>query len=406
MRSFIAIALSLLLLVSAAAATGNGNIVATAVSEDTTGMCITNGNLAQIVGSNTDILGNENMVSQDLEEISTEQLAPPYGPSGQSIVGANFIQKINADVDLTGCGSMAIQVLNDTAGENVIVGNLNSNGLPDGKTNFIQEVNASIKDAGNNNVDEQFLNFFAFIDLITIGNMIGISNGNIDVSGNNNQVIQGPSISIGQSAQSQSDSLPFTMLTRSDYIMPITVTACVMGDSNYVQQAVSQSEFEDHLTDSKFLQAAMTTAYIAGNANNMLQAFSQNYATNDLTNSKLYQQTGINANILGNDNNLDIGSGQFTAQNAIDNDLTNSFANELTTLSQQITGSCNDVAQLAETDTTANCFTDSLEIQSINATANSMGCGNFIGQSPTFESMDNCAVGSFINQQTDIQTNS
>lgn len=406
MRCLIAIALGLLLLVSAAAAIGSDNTVITTVYENTSGMCITNGNLAQIIGSNTGILGNDNTATQDLEAISGEQLPEPYGPSGQAVIGANFIQRVNADIDLTGCDTTAMQVLNDTAGENVIVGNLDENGLPDGRTNFIQVVNASIRDSGNNNVDKQFLNYYAFLDLLTIGNMTGISNGNIDVSGNNNQVIQGPSIFIGQYIPSQFDSLPFTTLTRSDYIMPITVTACVMGDSNHVQQAVWQSEFMDHLTDSKFLQAAMTTAYVTGNTNNVLQAFNQIYDSNDLTNSKLYLQTDINANILGNGNNLGIGSGQFTVQNAIDNDMTNSFANELITLDEQITGNCNDVIQSAETNTTANCFTDGLELQNINAEANSMGCGNFIDQSADLENLDNCVTGGIITQQVDIQTNS
>lgn len=402
MRSLIAIAFGLLLLVSAVAAQGNGNMATVTVDENTTDISITDANLAQIVEADADLTGNDIMATQDLNLISGEHL---FGIA-QSITGANFAQIESADADLTGSDITATQVLNVTAGENQITGNLDNNGLPDGKTNFIQRVDADIKDTGNNNIDEQVLNFFAFVTLLTVGNNTQVMTGKIDDSGNDNHVIQDPDVCVGPSDPGSSDSIPYTLLTRSDFITAINVTACVKGNTNYVNQVILGSEDEDHLTDSKLLEEAMTNVYVNGNTNIALQEFDQTYAHNNLTGSKLYEQIGINANILGNDNNLGIGSGQFANQTATANDLTNSLANELICLDEQIIGNSNDASQVANTDIEDNHLTMSTEFQNVDAKIRELGDGNSVDQSATFESSGNNAVGGHIAQVTDVETNS
>lgn len=406
-----ALALGLLLLISAAAAQGNGNVVTVNVYENTSDMSITDANLVQIGNTDADLIGNDNMATQELGLISGQQLPPPYGPAGQGITGANFAQIENADADLTGCDITATQALNVTAGENLIVGNLDESGLPDGETNFIQKVDADITDTGSNNVDEQVLSFYAFVTLLTAGNNEQIMRGKIYDSGSNNHVVQDPDVCEGPSADPSPSNpnpsdIPYTMLTRSDFLTAINVTACVDGNANYVNQHIVGSEEGDHLTDSQLIQQAMTFAYVTGNTNIAFQVFNQTYAYNDLTNSKLSEQVAISAGIFGNDNNHDADSLQFANQTAIANDLTNSLANELICLDEQIIGNSNDASQVANTDIENNLLTMSTEFQNIDAAINELGNGNSVDQNIDIVSTDSSAVGGYIVQQTEIETNS
>lgn len=406
MKSLIALALGLLLLVSAVAAQGNGNAVTVNVYENTSDMSITDANLVQIGDTDADLMGNDNTASQELNLISGMHI---FGIA-QSITGADFAQIENADADLTGCDITATQVLDVTAGENQVVGNLDENGLPDGETNFIQKIDADITDTGSNNVDEQVLTFSAFVTLLTVGNNEQIMTGNIYDSGNSNHVVQDPDVCEGPSDLSPSNpnpsDIPYTMLTRSDFLTAINVTACVDGNANYVNQHIVGSEEGDQLTDSQIIEQAMTFAYVNGNTNTALQVFNQTYLYNDLTNSKISEQIAISAGILGNDNNHDADSFQFANQTAKDNDLTNSLANELICLDEQITGNNNDASQVANTDIENNLLTMSTEFQNIDAAISELGNGNSVDQNIDIVSTDSNAVGGYIVQQTEIETNS
>lgn len=395
MRSIVAVALGLLLLVSAVTAQGNNNVVTVTVNENAADMSITDASLAQIAQADADLTGDCNTATQDLSLISGEHI---FGIE-QSITGANFAQIGMADADLTGNDITAIQDLSITAGENQITG------LSDGKTNFIQKIEMDIKDTGNNNIDEQNLSIFAFVNLLTIGNLYQISIAKIDDSGNNNHVIQDPDVYAGSS-----DPIPYTMLTRSDFLQAASLNACVKGNANYVSQTISQLEDEDHLTDSKLSQEALLDAYVNGNTNIAQQSIAQFYAHNDLTDSKLYEQAATKADIQGNNNNLGLGASQIAIQNATANDLTCSTVKEIICLDEQIKGNNNDAIsvpdtiQFAKTDFIHNLLTSSTALQSIDAKVKEVGNNNLAEQHITLDSTDNSAVNGNIVQHTDIET--
>jgi hypothetical protein len=358
MRIVLAIAFGMLLLMSAAAAIGNSNTITATMNEEATGM---------------------------------------------SITGANFAQIEEADANLMGNNILATQDLSLMAADNQITGDLNNNGLPDGKTNFFQTIDMEIKDTGNNNVDEQQMGIGASGNILTVGNVTQIAMEKIDDSGNDNHVTQDPDVLAGSSDP--------TCLTRSDFQQAVSLNAYVKGNANDVDQFVSFYESDDSLTDSKFRQQSILNAYVDGNGNKVDQGTIQNAFDNKLISSELVELAIINANILGNDNNLGIGASQRAIQNAGDNDLVCSLAKELICLDEQTKGNNNnaisvvDTIQFAETDLINNCMTASTAFQSIDAKVKEIGSDNNVEQHITLTGMDNKAVDGKILQQTDIETN-
>lgn len=404
MRISIIAALGLLLLVFSAAAEGDNNIIIATVDENTTDMCIIAANHAQIANANADLLGCDNLATQDLDLLTGQHL---FGV-GQSIIGANSAQIEEANADLAGNNIQATQKLGLTTGENQIVGNLGENGLPDGETSIIQKIDADIADTGNNNIDEQNLFSYAYVTLLTIGNVNQIITGEIEDSGNSNHIIQDPDACMGspEVRAASSDDIPYTMLTRSDFIETFDLSAYVDGNSNFVTQSTTQLENADHLTDSKIIQKSATDACVDGNINIVDQSNYQSYDSNSLAGSILLEQAGISASILGNGNNLDTDSIQLANQAANFNKMTNSMATELVGLDEQIIGNGNDASQIANTDIEDSFLTASMEYQDIDAKIGEFGNNNLVEQNADIVSNDNTAVGGSVVQQIEIETNS
>lgn len=404
MRFLIATALCLLLLISVATAQGNGNIVTVTVKENITDMSFIDANFAQIGEASANLTGNDITATQDLNLLTGDHLFD----IGQSIVGANSAQIEEANADLAGNNIQATQKLGLRAGENQIVGNLDENGLPDGKTNFIQKIDVDIKDTGNNNIDEQNLFSYSYVTLLTVGNVNQMITGRIEDSGNNNHIIQDPDACVGSPdvRAALSDHIPYTILTRSDFIEAFSLNAFVDGNSNYVTQSTTQLENEDHLTDSQIIQESVTDAYVDGNINIVNQSTYQSYGFNDLVGSRFLEQAVVSASILGNNNNLGIDSFQLANQNANATDMTNSLATELICLDEQIIGNSNDANQIANTDIEDSLLTSSMEFQSIDAKIREFGNYNFVEQNVDIVSDDSTAVGGRVVQQIEIETNS
>jgi hypothetical protein len=98
----------------------------------------------------TIILGLLLVISAAAGNSNTANVAATSNMAGQDMVNADFVQVNDIEADLLGNSICAEQISNMEAIDNILVGS-----EPDGNTFFLQSIDQSISDTGNNNVDTQ-----------------------------------------------------------------------------------------------------------------------------------------------------------------------------------------------------------------------------------------------------------
>jgi hypothetical protein len=213
----------------------------------------------------TIILGLLLVVSAAAGNSNTANVAATSNMAGQEMVNADFVQVSDIEADLLGNSICAEQISNMEAIDNTLVGS-----EPDGNTFFLQSIDQSISDTGNNNVDTQNVGIpgtikkvISIVDcddsfnsgLIALDNTLTGSVSNQMISqndmdtGNSNEVTQLADMKMNED-----------ILTKAGALQKIDENVYSLGDANTFSQDVAFTSKANIVTDGNIVQQAYTSS--------------------------------------------------------------------------------------------------------------------------------------------------
>ncbi len=357
MRGLILAALGLLLLVSAASATGSGNAVISEVTQSSTGTCIVGANLAQATVLDTNLLGCDNLVDQQMFVTA----------DGNDLIGMSSLMGEGGEGGEGNTSGEGSATSGEIADEGEFMG-----------MNFVQGGEMVFNATGSDNIGYQDVDLNANENCQTFGNFSQMGIQTADAIGCDNLISQDTDTYAG--------------------VIPTAEGGPIGSPNDFVM--------------SNTQQASLLNVCTVGDANDLDQHAEQDLFDSCVTTSTLSQQALLNADVWGcdNTNDVEVGQGetdhgQSSLQTIDDSSFLGSAVAQGVSENEQVLGSDNAFAQFGNTLIDDSCFTMGTASQSISETFATAGCGNAADQDATLSNVDNSIVGGRLAQQSTIDTN-